>query len=74
MNDLIRLVIRQAWRRGIVEGRRTWLVLGALALSTRALQRLAGRHQQVVYREILDVGSGLLISHLPEEWGGEGER
>jgi hypothetical protein len=71
MNRLIRLGIRQGWRRGILEGRRTWLVVGAVALSARAVQRLAGRQEQVVYRETLDVGSGVLISNLPEHGGGK---
>jgi hypothetical protein len=72
MNRLIRLGIRQGWRRGILEGRRTWLVLGAVALSARALQRLAGRSEDVVYREELGAGSGLLITNLREDRGGNG--
>jgi hypothetical protein len=67
MNRLIRLGIRHGWRRGILEGRRTWLVVGALALSARFLQRLGGRQEEVVYRENLDVGRALLITNLPEE-------
>jgi len=71
MNRLIRLGIRQGWRRGILEGRRTWLVVGGLALGARLLQRLGGREEQLVYRENLEVGSAVLITNLPEERGGK---
>jgi hypothetical protein len=67
MNRLIRLGIRQGWRRGLLEGRRTWLVIGAVALSARAMQRLAGRREDVVYRETLGPGGALLITHLRED-------
>jgi hypothetical protein len=67
MNRLIRLGLRQGWRRGVLEGRRTWLVLGAVALSARAMQRLGGRSEDVVYREKLGPGASLLISHLRED-------
>ena len=69
MNRLIRLGIRQGWRRGILEGRRPWLVLGAVALGARAMQRLAGRTEDVVYREELGAGAGLLITQLREDRG-----
>jgi hypothetical protein len=67
MNRLIRLGIRQGWRRGLLEGRRTWLVIGAVALSARVMQRLGGRREDVVYRETLGPGAALLITHLRED-------
>jgi hypothetical protein len=67
MNRLIRLGIRQGWRRGLLEGKRTWLVVGAVALSARVMQRLAARSEDVVYRETLDPGGALLITHLRED-------
>ena len=72
MNRLIRLGIRQGWRRGILEGRRTWLILGAMAVAARTLQRLGGRSEDVVYREELGAGSSLVIAHLREDRGGNG--
>jgi hypothetical protein len=70
MNRLIRLGIRQGWRRGLLEGKRTWLVVGAVALSARVMQRLAARSEDVVYREHLEPGGALLITHLREDRGG----
>jgi hypothetical protein len=71
MNGLIRAGLREGWQRGILQGRRPWLLIGALAVSARALERLGERQEQLVYREKLDVGSAVLITNLTEEWGGD---
>jgi hypothetical protein len=71
MNRLIRLGIRQGWRRGILEGKRSWMVIGAMAISARAMQQLAGRKEVVVYSEKLETGGTLLISNLWEDRSGK---
>jgi hypothetical protein len=71
MNRLIRLGIRQGWRRGILQGKRSWMVLGALAISARAMQQLGGRKEVVVYSERLESGGSLHISNLREDRRGQ---
>ncbi len=41
LNRLIALGIRKGWRQGILGGNRTWLLIGAVALSARTVSRLA---------------------------------
>ena len=65
MNRLIRWALRQAWRKGIQDGNRVWIVLGGLALALRILQRAAAREEKVVYRDLLEAGQTLVISHEP---------
>jgi hypothetical protein len=71
MNRLIRLGIRHGWRRGILEGKRSWMVIGAVAVGARAMQQLAGRKEVVVYSERLETGDALLISNLREDRSGQ---
>ena len=63
MNRLLRLAIRNGWRRGILQGSRPWLIAGGLALGLRALQKLAGSEEKVVYSEVLPPGETLVIAH-----------
>jgi hypothetical protein len=71
MSELLRLAIRQWWRRGILEGKRTWVVLGMVALAARIMSRLVGRNEVVVFSEPLEMGEVLLISNLRQEWSGK---
>lgn len=63
MNRLLRLAIRNGWRRGILQGSRPWLIAGGLALGLRAVQKLAGSEEKVVYSEVLRPGETLVIAH-----------
>jgi hypothetical protein len=71
MSDLLGLAIRLWWRRGILEGKRTWVALGMVALAARIMSRLVGRDEVVVFSEPLEMGEVLLISNLREEWSGK---
>ncbi len=58
---------RQGIVRGLLGGRRGWLVLGALAGAIRLVGRFAGtRRMRTVSTEELRPGEGLLISHRPD--------
>jgi hypothetical protein len=63
MNRLIRMLLRNGWRRGIVGGSRPWLVAGGVALSVRVLQKLVRSEERVVYSEVLQPGETLVIDH-----------
>jgi hypothetical protein len=63
MNRLLRLAVRNGWRRGILQGSRPWLIAGGLALGFRAVQKLAGSEEKVVYSETLRPGETLVIAH-----------
>ncbi|MDP9074687.1 MAG: hypothetical protein M3N98_11025 [Actinomycetota bacterium] len=63
MNRLIALALRNAWRKGIVKGSRPWLYAGGVAVLMRLLQRAWSREESVVYREPLQAGETIVISH-----------
>ena len=59
---------RQAIVRGLIGGRRGWLVLGGIAWGIRLLGRVANtRRLRTVSTEELRPGESLVISHLPDE-------
>ncbi|MCY4037668.1 MAG: hypothetical protein OXF64_09495 [bacterium] len=67
MAGLLGYLRRQGVVRGLLGGRRAWLVLGAMAWTIRLLRRFAGTRQlRTVSTEELRPGEGLLISHLPD--------
>jgi hypothetical protein len=62
---LLSYITRNAWRRGLLGGNRLWVVAGAAALLVRLVRR-DGR-EKVVYREELQPGEAIVISHLAPE-------
>ncbi|HEX3425315.1 MAG TPA: hypothetical protein VHT30_04230 [Acidimicrobiales bacterium] len=65
MNALIRLGLRRGWQRGILNGERTWLYIGAASLLLRFLLRALHKEEAVVYREVLQAGERIVITHEP---------
>jgi hypothetical protein len=65
MNALIRLGLRRGWRHGVLNGERGWLIVGGVALLLRMLVRAIAKEESVVFREVLQPGDRLLISHEP---------
>jgi hypothetical protein len=63
MNRLIRLALRNGWRRGVLQGSRPWLIAGGVALGLRVVQKLAGPEEKIVYSERLAPGETLVIAH-----------
>jgi hypothetical protein len=63
MNRIISVGLKRGWRQGVLEGNRSWLVVGGVALTLRLLQRMAGKEEKVVYREQLRPGETLVIAH-----------
>jgi hypothetical protein len=63
MNRIISAGLKRGWRQGVLEGNRSWLVVGGVALTLRLLQRMAGKEEKVVYREQLRPGETLVIAH-----------
>lgn len=60
---MVRLLLRNGFRRGVLGGSRPWLVLGGVGLLVRVLRRLAGSEPDVVYSETLQPGQAVLIAH-----------
>jgi len=56
--------LRRGVRQGLGGGNTTWLVVGAVALTVRLLQRLARPGKGTVISEELRPGETLVISHL----------
>lgn len=63
----LRTAVRRGARRGLVEGSRTWLVVGAVAAGIRLLRWMAGPGRPTVVEEELRPGEALLIRHLAKE-------
>jgi hypothetical protein len=66
LHFLIRAGIRKGWHGGVVDGNRTWVVVGGLALLGHLAGRALARHEEVVFKELLKPGESLRITHLPE--------
>lgn len=65
MSWLIRLGLRRGWRHGVLNGERAWLYAGAAALLLRWLLHAVEKEESVVFREILQPGERVVITHEP---------
>jgi hypothetical protein len=57
--------MRQGWRRGVLGGNRTWIVVGGMALVGHLAGRALTRDEETVVREQLFPGESVRITHLP---------
>lgn len=64
---MIRYLSRVGFRRGLLGGSRAWTSVGVVAFALRALGRMAAREPEVVYREELQPGQTLVVSHLSRD-------
>ena len=62
---MVKLLLRNGLRKGVLGGSRPWLVLGGVGLLIRVLKKLGGSEPEVVYSEELPVGSTVLIANEP---------
>jgi hypothetical protein len=60
---MLRFLLRQGFRRGVLQGSRPWLVVGGAALGLRVLRTLSGGRPETVYSEKLAPGETLVIAH-----------
>lgn len=60
---MLRLLLRKGLWNGLVGGNRMWMVLGGAAATVRLIKRLGGGEPKVVFREELQPGQTLVISH-----------
>ncbi len=65
MNWLIRMALRRGWRHGVLNGERAWLYAGGGALLLRLLLRAIAKEESVVFREVLQPGERVVITHEP---------
>ncbi len=63
MEKLLRFLSRAGVTRGFLGKSRAWTVVGALALTIRALKRLFAGSGQTAYTYKLRPGEALVISH-----------
>jgi hypothetical protein len=64
---LLRTLARNGLRRGLLEGRRGWLMVGVTATGLRLLARVMSRKPEVVYSAELSPGDRIEIRALPPE-------
>jgi hypothetical protein len=62
---LLRSLVRTRATRGVLAGSPFWIGVGVLVVARRVIRVLAPR-TEVVYREELKPGRGLVINHLTE--------
>jgi hypothetical protein len=60
---------RTGIRKGLLDGSRAWTVVAVVAIGIKLLRRVAAADREVVYRERLQVGESLLITHTTEPRG-----
>jgi hypothetical protein len=60
----VRAAMRNGFRKGLGDGSRIWLVVGAAALGVRLVQRMAAPGKTTVVTEDLEPGQTLVIHHL----------
>lgn len=60
---MLRLLMRNGVRKGLLGGSRTWLTLGAVAGGLRLLQRMARNEPHVLMCEELPEGGVLVITN-----------
>ena len=60
---MLKILLRNGVRKGLVGGSRTWLTIGALAGGVRLLQRMARNEPEVLMCEELPAGGVLVITH-----------
>lgn len=63
---MLNALLRRGFRRGVLEGNRTWLLVGGVALGLRVLRKLSGSEPETVYSERLAPGETLVIAHERE--------
>lgn len=67
MKRLLRAGMRQAWRRGILEGSRAWIVVGGVSLVGHLALKALKRNDEVIWSGELTPGQVLTVTHeLPE--------
>ena len=62
----LRALFRARLLRGVLEGSRRWLVLGAVVAVKRLAQRGKSQGPDLIFRDELARGQALLITHLAE--------
>ena len=60
---VIRYLLRNGVKKGLVGGSRTWLAIGAMAGGVRLLQRMARHEPDILMCEELPAGGVLVITH-----------
>jgi hypothetical protein len=63
---VVRWLLRRGVRRGVLGGSRPWTVVAVVAGSIHLFGRLWGKTPQVVYREELEPGQTIVVSHERE--------
>ncbi len=57
------IIWRAAVRKGFWGGQRNWMTVFAVVATVKAVRRLAGSTQEIVYVDELQPGQALLVTH-----------
>ena len=60
---LARLLLPRALRKGFLGDSQAWTVVGSLVIAMRVLRKITADKPEVAYRERLEPGQTLVISH-----------
>jgi hypothetical protein len=65
VQPLLRRLTRAAFRRGVLQGSRPWLVTGVVVIGARIVGRMVRADPETAYREELAPGERVEIRVLP---------
>ncbi len=71
---LTRRLLRTSLRRGVLEGSRGWLYVGATVLAVRVARRVLGEPPETVYERELEPGEAIQIRTIPRSAHEEQQR
>lgn len=60
---MLRFLLRNGIRRGLLGGSRPWMVVGAVGLVLRVARKFAGNEPEVVFRDELKPGEAVVVAH-----------
>lgn len=60
---MLRFLIRNGVRKGLLGGSRPWLVLGGAAMVLRVVRKLGGSEPEVVFCDELKPGEAVVVAH-----------
>lgn len=66
LRRFFRWAMRQAWRRGVTSGSRTWTLAGGAALLGWLATKTLHREAEVVFSEKLAPGESIRVFHEPQ--------
>lgn len=63
MQVILKFLMSRGMNRGLLEGSRTWIILGGVALALRLLYRISHPEPKVLFSHKMKPGESLVFTH-----------